>query len=606
MNISSLSTNVFYIDTNQTFSKKLNLRIDNINKENISDKSTDKLTDRFGREVETTDYYDFYYGDINIVQKYGTKTYTKEEALELFMATQTYGILNGGMHHTTYSKQDLLANKPENYANKNEIYYVNYPSSEAGYFMTSDHYKYNEIPQDYYLNSYANSNLIDTKFGKAELFLDLAGDNDKLGVGSFSSNSQLFRFDSDSNGIIDKNDTYFDKLKIRAYDKEGNEVIKQLSEVVDYIDLRDFIDTKSNAIKKWKESVKDYGWDENTYKEQLNRISSYNPYFIFKPEIRYESMSETDLKELSKLANDDGWIDVTNLQSSIGLAYAKKGVNGSYRLEELNFGNADTKSSSYSKYSNEQYSKFNSLYEDYMAEVNALNGFFDSYKQVASDDIIKEFGSVINSPDFKSTRMLKIEYEFTQITGLTFTLDNLQKVKDSFEKDRSATANMLIDTDILTAIKINKNGTFTLKFNSGREFVVDKLYKDTGKVFEAGIELNLSEFMDEKDLNQMDFSVSAAKVRNSSGEIELISLKDLGVEMIKKLANGRYKLFTDIQNNKSITVSDIYTKYIFGDSNLNNSNLNNSNSINNSNLDNSNKTIDEKDKFYPKPLRVWA
>ncbi|WP_162165318.1 hypothetical protein [Campylobacter fetus] len=59
MNISSLSTNVFYIDTNQTFSKKLNLRIDNINKENISDKSTDKLTDRFGREVETTDYYDF-------------------------------------------------------------------------------------------------------------------------------------------------------------------------------------------------------------------------------------------------------------------------------------------------------------------------------------------------------------------------------------------------------------------------------------------------------------------------------------------------------------------------------------------------------------------
>nr|WP_162166239.1 hypothetical protein [Campylobacter fetus] len=606
MNISSLSTNVFYIDTNQTFSKKLNLRIDNINKENISDKSTDKLTDRFGREVETTDYYDFYYGDINIVQKYGTKTYTKEEALELFMATQTYGILNGGMHHTTYSKQDLLANKPENYANKNEIYYVNYPSSEAGYFMTSDHYKYNEIPQDYYLNSYANSNLIDTKFGKAELFLDLAGDNDKLGVGSFSSNSQLFRFDSDSNGIIDKNDTYFDKLKIRAYDKEGNEVIKQLSEVVDYIDLRDFIDTKSNAIKKWKESVKDYGWDENTYKEQLNRISSYNPYFIFKPEIRYESMSETDLKELSKLANDDGWIDVTNLQSSIGLAYAKKGVNGSYRLEELNFGNADTKSSSYSKYSNEQYSKFNSLYEDYMAEVNALNGFFDSYKQVASDDIIKEFGSVINSPDFKSTRMLKIEYEFTQITGLTFTLDNLQKVKDSFEKDRYATANMLIDTDILTAIKINKNGTFTLKFNSGREFVVDKLYKDTGKVFEAGIELNLSEFMDEKDLNQMDFSVSAAKVRNSSGEIELISLKDLGVEMIKKLANGRYKLFTDIQNNKSITVSDIYTKYIFGDSNLNNSNLNNSNSINNSNLDNSNKTIDEKDKFYPKPLRVWA
>ncbi len=95
MNIGSLQTNVFYIDVNQTFSKKLNLRIDDINKENISDKSTNKLTDRFGREVETIDYYDFYYSDINILQKYGTKTYAKEEVLELFMVTQTYGILNG-------------------------------------------------------------------------------------------------------------------------------------------------------------------------------------------------------------------------------------------------------------------------------------------------------------------------------------------------------------------------------------------------------------------------------------------------------------------------------------------------------------------------------
>ncbi|EAM0407453.1 hypothetical protein [Campylobacter fetus] len=203
-----------------------------------------------------------------------------------------------------------------------EIYYVNYPSSEAGYFMTSDHYKYNEIPQDCYLNSYANSNLINTKFGKAELFLDLAGDNDKLRVGSFSSNSQLFRF------------------------------------------------------------------------------------------------------------------------------------------------------------------------------------------------------------------------------------------------------------------------------NSGREFVVDKLYKDTSKVFEARIELNLNiNRLNEEELNtKLDFSVSAAKIRNSSGEMELIYLKDLGVEMIKKLSSGGYKLFTDIQNNKSITVSDIYTKYIFGNSNLDNSDKSSNLNLNNSN---SNKTINE-------------
>ncbi|EAH8299923.1 hypothetical protein ACLH6Q_000505, partial [Campylobacter fetus] len=63
--------------------------------------------------------------------------------------------------------------------------------------------------------------------------------------------------------------------------------------------------------------------------------------------------------------------------------------------------------------------------------------------------------------NIKSSVMIAVERDFTSATGLTFTLDNLQKVKDSFEKDRSDTANMLIDTDILTAIKINKNGTFT-------------------------------------------------------------------------------------------------------------------------------------------------
>ncbi|EKR8021059.1 hypothetical protein P9H92_001702, partial [Campylobacter fetus] len=46
----------------------------------------------------------------------------------------------------------------------------------------------------------------------------------------------------------------------------------------------------------------------------------------------------------------------------------------------------------------------------------------------------------------------------------------------------------------------------------------------------------------------------------------------------------------DIQNNKSITVSDIYTKYIFGNSNLDNSDKSSNLNLNNSN---SNKTINE-------------
>lgn len=474
--------------------------------------------------------------------------------------------------------------------------YANKFSPDIGNYKADNYSSQNSlIPNSYYLNSYANSNLIDTKFGKAELFLDLAGDNDRLGVGSFSSNSQLFRFDSDGNGFVDKNDTYFDKLKIRAYDKDGNEIIKKLSEVVDSINLKDFIDTKSNAIKKWKEEVSSYNWDEKTYKEQLNIMNSYNPYSIFKAEVRYESMNENDIKELSKLANEDGWIDASKLQGLANLAYAKQGIDGNYKLEELSYLDTNNKTNSYT---NEQYSKFNSLYEDYMAEFEALNGFFDSYKQTASSEIMAEFGEMIENPEFKSTRMLKIESEFTAITGLNFTIDNLQKVKDSFEKDRANTANMLKDTDALTAIKINKNGTFTLRFNSGREINVDKLYKDSGKAFDVELNLN-AEFMSEEELNQnLDLSVSVAKVKDKiTGEVQTKSLKDLGVQIIKKLTNGKFALQTN--DGRNIIVDQIYTMF---NQISNQDNKQNQEKSQNSELN----LINDKDRFYPKPLRIWA
>ena len=465
--------------------------------------------------------------------------------------------------------------------------YANKFSPDAGNYKADNYSNQNPlIPNSYYLNSYANSNLIDTKFGKAELFLDLADNNDKLGVGTFSSNSQLFRFDSDGNGFVDKNDDYFDKLKIRAYDKDGNEIIKKLSEVVDSIDLKDFIDSKSNAIKKWKEEVSSYGWDEKTYEEQLNIISSYNPYSIFKPEVRHESLSQNDLNELSKLADKDGWIDVTSLQG-IDLAYAKKGIDGNYKLNELNYlGISNNQANSYA---NEQYAKFNALYEDYMAEINALNDFFNSYKQVANDEIMAEFGAFIENPEFKSTIMLQIEREFTSSTGLKFSLENLQKVKNSFEQDRANTANMLKDTDILTAIRINKNGTFTLKFNSGREINVNELYKDSGKAFD--IELNLNaKFMSEIELNQnLDLVVSLAKVKDEiTGDIQTKPLKELGVEIIKKLSNNKFILQTN--DNRSIIIDQLYTK------------LNDKEKDQNSNKN----QIDDKEKFYPKPLKIWA
>ena len=461
--------------------------------------------------------------------------------------------------------------------------YANKFTPNAGY-ANSDNYTNSMplIPNSYYLNSYANSNLINTKFGKAEIFLDLAGNNDELGIGTLNKNAQLFRFDSDGNGFVDKNDMYFDKLKIRAYDKDGNEIIKKLSDVVDRIDLKDFIDSKENAIKKWNKQVSNYGWDEKTYNTSYEYISSYNPYSHFKAEVRYQSMNENDLKELAKLADNDGWVDASKLKNLANLAYAKINFDGNYKLEELNYAKDQTSKNS------DQYLKFKALYDDYMAELNALNGFFDSYKQVASDEIMAEFGDIINNPEFKSSKMLKIQSEFVAITGLKFSLENLQKVKDSFEADKKAAANMLIDTDSLTAIRINENGTFTLRFNSGREINVSKLYKDSGKAFNEALNVN-ADFMDEKELNEkIDLSVSVVKIKNeNTGKLEEKSLKDLGVELIQKTTNGKLFILRT-KEGKSIVVNQIYTK------------------TQAQNSQNAQSVIDEKEKFYPKPLKIWA
>lgn len=593
MNISSLSSNTFQIQINQKLPK---IELNFAQTEQIKQ---DENTDRFGRKIEYYNHYAGSYGDINIVQKFGTKTQTKEEALDEFIARQTKSILGGALYNSTFGVSDIIgiSEAKEHTATIEDF---DYPTFDSGYFMDIYYYLYGKIPQEYYLNSYANSNLIDTKFGKAELFLDLAGDNDRLGVGSFSSNSQLFRFDSDGNGFVDKNDDYFDKLKIRAYDKDGNEIIKKLSEVVDSIDLKDFIDSKSNALKKLEAQKDNYGTIEG-YERSLELLKDYNPYSIFKPEVRYEIMSQNDIKELSKLADEDGWIDINlNLGTFdlglLGIAYAKQGIDGNYRLEELssyphttNFGfnnvfDKTTKEyywrdSDKNSYQNQQYTRFINLYNDYMSELKNRDEYINEF----DDETKAKYKNV------KSSVMLSIEREFSSATGLNFTLENLQKVKDNFEKDRANTANMLKDTDALTAIKINKNGTFTLKFNSGREIIVNELYKDSGKAFDVKLNLN-AKFMSEIELNQnLDLVVSTAKVKDEiTGKLEEKSLKDLGVEIIKKLSNNKFILQTN--DNRSIIIDQLYIK------------LNDKEKDQNNNKN----QIDDKDKFYPKPLKIWA
>lgn len=450
-----------------------------------------------------------------------------------------------------------------------------------------------------YINDYAFEDKIDTKYGKAQVFLDLKGDNDSLGVGTLKYNQQLFLLDSDGNALLDARDEYFDKLKIRAYDENGDEIIMKLSDVMSSFDLKDFIRSKDEAMKVYiEEFVNKSNWSMYKSEEEKNKVinevfDTFNPYGNFNANNRYEKIDESDIEKLKSLAGSDGWIDITKMANDkvhpwgyekLGLAFESVGIDGKVRLSELggdiknayvgvymdNFG----KTVSYFGLGGENFSdnlsaKVNEIYTNYMKEYNSLKDFFASAKGYENVDIM----------DFKNTKMMHFEKEFEALTGVDFSLDNLKELKR--QSDSGTLASTLINQDYLQALKVNDNGTFTLRFASGAELVVSELFKDSGGLLDnESLAINADDFSQE-ELNNI--IVSLGTIIDDKNDGKAISLKELGINAIEKLSDGKFLLKGDEQSYK---VSDLYFMRILDDKEPSKS----ENSM----------------KFYPKPVDILA
>ena len=140
------------------------------------------------------------------------------------------------------------------------------------------------------INSYASSSTLHTKYGDVEVFLDLYGDNDKLGIGKLTSNALLFNFYSNGDGILNSSDKLFSKLKVRGHDKDGNEKIANLSDVVSDIDLTKFI---NSDVVNWNQKRRDIINSESLANNDMRnfvdttnidhsfQLSGYRPYRPF-------------------------------------------------------------------------------------------------------------------------------------------------------------------------------------------------------------------------------------------------------------------------------------------------------------------------------------
>ena len=511
-------------------------------------------------------------------------------------------ILNNYSKNLIYSNNKIYSDElSKGHHFSENAYFKNIKASDSSSMLSTLKSGYLENTKFKNLNDYAYSNTLKTKYGEVEVFLDIYGDNDKLGTTKLENNSYLFSFDSNSDGVLDQKDILFDKLKVRGYDKDGNEKIANLSDVMPRVDLRQFISTNvinHNQIKREELNRKatiTNNPDLYVDTKDIDYRHSYyasDPNTLFAAENRYEKIEKNDINNFfKKYAQNDGWVDLRHNNifgkdsSFKNFAYLKVGFDDTARLSEFN--PIIEPSKDYKKDENFSYTKFQKdsfmkFYKDYNAEFDAYNKMIENLgiNLKKFDENADSYISKLEKT--KSAKMISMENEFKQATGLEFSISNLKKVKKAFITNEATAATSLQDSDSVIAMKLNKDGTIRLKFDSGREIDVKELYNDTGKL-NTSSELKTSINLEAKEMNNVQLnSLDFKDIGFMQGD-KIVSLKDAGAIAIANLSNKfESKFLISLNNGKSISTREIYNiSYLENDLK-------------------SKEKIDERDKFYKK------
>ncbi len=511
-------------------------------------------------------------------------------------------ILNNYSKNLIYSNNKIHSDElSRGYHFSENSYFKNIKASDSSSMLSTLKSGYLENTKFKNLNDYAYSNTLKTKYGEVEVFLDIYGDSDKLGTTKLENNSYLFSFDSNNDGVLDQKDILFDKLKVRGYDKDGNEKIANLSDVMPRVDLRQFISTNiinHNQIEREELNRKaTITNNPNLYVDTKDidyRHSYYasDPNTLFAAENRYEKIEKNDINNFfKKYAQNDGWVDLRHNNifgkdsSFKNFAYLKVGFDDTARLSEFN--PIIEPSKDYKKDENFSYTKFQKdsfmkFYKDYNAEFDAYNKMIENLGNNLKKFEENADAYISKLEKTKSAKMIAMENEFKQATGLEFSISNLKKVKKAFITNEATAAASLQDSDSVIAMKLNKDGTIRLKFDSGREIDVKELYNDTGKL-NTSSELKTSTNLEAKEMNNVQLnSLDFKDIGFMQGD-KIVSLKDAGAIAIANLSNKfESKFLISLNNGKSISTREIYNiSYLENDLK-------------------SKEKIDERDKFYKK------
>ncbi len=122
---------------------------------------------------------------------------------------------------------------------------------------------------------------------------------------------------------------------------------------------------------------------------------------------------------------------------------------------------------------------------------------------------------------------------------------------------------VMSDTDAVTSMRLEKDGGITLRFDLGREILVEGLYNETGElhITQKGERASISletQTMDNEELNELDFSQYGIL----DGE-NIVSLQEMGAKMIERFvnSNGGFAGFVMTTDNGQIIADNLFNIY---------------------------------------------
>lgn len=300
--------------------------------------------------------------------------------------------------------------------------------------------------------------LVDLDGILGRLILDLDDSNSLNNAAETLKNDDMIALDSNLDGLIDRNDDFFDKLKVITQDRDGKQTVIRLSYLVNHLDILDFVrpDEDFTPASPFQKS------DLFRYADPVYTHAQY-------------SSERMDRFMQTQNPGASGWItrDESNESFFATLGYERKNLDGKSYIQTSRYFSSKLDEATL-KIAQEQ--RFEKLYREYKeTRAAAVHENKALALELMRTDIGVDHTTVM---EFSNPHLKTLEMEFERLTGLAFSRENLERVHKSVMEGRAV--DTFRDMDTITGFKRNDDGTFQLKFDSGRSIEVEHVYYDTG------------------------------------------------------------------------------------------------------------------------------